>query len=193
MTSVVGTGSDTTGTSSGAGGAQWSNPNNVFTSNNTYSVAASASGTANLITTGYLYVLGHGFSIPSGATIDGLSVGIEAKNALSGTGFRVRHNNSDIFLRYSGADQSPNSPSGVSTVSWSGTSDTTQTLGSSTASWGASLTPTIVNDASFGLRVRFQNINASTQSFSVDSIIVTVYYTYAGASFSSQQLFMCEG
>jgi hypothetical protein len=184
MSSQAGTVSSTTGSSG------WTNPNNIFTSNNTYAVSASC---ANLATTGYIYALANGFSIPSGATIDGLVVSIEAKNQLSGTGFRVRHNFSDIFLRYSGADQSANSPSGVGTSTWVGTSDTTQTSGSSTASWGASLTTAIVNDASFGVRVRFQNLNASAQTFSVDRIFMTVYYTDSSGVQSSQQLFMCEG
>jgi hypothetical protein len=189
MSSQTGTVSSTTGTVISASASGWTNVANIYTSNNAYAVAASSGGISNGTTTGYLYALGHGFSIPLGATIDGLEIAIEAKNALSGTGFRVRHNGSDIFLRYSGADQSPNSPTGVSTVSWTGTADTTQTFGSSTASWGAALTPTIINDASFGVRVRFQNLNATNQTFSVDRVSITVYYT-EGVIQSSQQIFM---
>lgn len=184
MTSVVGTASSTTGSSG------WTNPNNVFTSNNVYAVSSSIN---NGSLTGYIYALGHGFAVPTGATIDGLSIAVEGKNQLSGTGFRIRHNNTDIYLRNGGADISPTSPSGVATTSWTGSTDTTQTIGSSTASWSASLTPTIVNDSSFGVRFRMQNLNASAQTFSIDAIIITVYYTYAGSTFTSQQLFMCEG
>lgn len=190
MSSVTGTVSSTTGTSIGAGTNQWTNPNNIFTSNNTYAVSGSIS---NVATTGYIYALANGFSIPSGATVNGLEIAIEGKNAVAGTGFRVRPNLSDIFLRYSGADQSPNTPSGVSQDTWSNTADLTKIFGSATASWSASLTPAIVNDASFGVRVRFQNLNATTQTFSVDRISITVYYTDSSGVQSSQQLFMCEG
>jgi hypothetical protein len=193
MTAVTGTVSSTTGTVISSSASGWTNVANIYTSNNAYAVAANSSGISNGATTGYLYALGNGFSIPLGATIDGLEIAIEAKNAVAGTGFRVRPVLSDVFLRYSGADQSPNSPTGVSIVSWAGTSDATQTLGSSTASWGASLTPTIINDASFGVRVRFQNLNATTQSFSVDRLAITVYYTDSAGIQSSQQLFMYEG
>jgi hypothetical protein len=193
MSSQTGTVSSTTGTVISSSASGWTNVANIYTSNNAYAVAASSAGISTNASTGYLYALGHGFSIPSGATIDGLEIAIEAKNAVAGTGFRVRPTLSDIFLRYSGADQSPNSPTGVSLDTWSGTTDTTKTFGNSTASWGASLTPSIVNDASFGVRVRFNNINATTQSFSVDRLAITVYYTDSAGVQSSQQLFQCEG
>ncbi len=189
MTTATGTVSDTSGTSVGAGAAQWANPSNIYTSNNTYAVAASSGGTSTASTTGYIYALGNGFSIPSGATINGLKVNIEAKNELSGTGFRIRSASSDIFLRHSSSDISTNSPTGaVSTETWTGTTDSTKTFGSSAASWGASLTPAIVNDSSFGVRLRAQNVNGTTQRFSIDSISITVYYTDSGIS-SSQQFF----
>jgi len=178
MTAVTGTVSSTTGSTG------WTNPNNIFASDNTYAVSASS---GNLVTTGSLFALGNGFSVPSSATIDGVEVSIEGKNALSGSGFRVRANSSDIFLRYSGADLSTNSPSGVTTTTtWSGTTDTTNVFGSSTALWSATITPSIVNDSSFGVRVRFQNINASAQTFSVDFVSITVYYTDAGVQYFQQ-------
>jgi hypothetical protein len=184
MTAVTGTVSSTTGSSG------WTNPNNIFTSNNVYAVSASCSTN---VTTGYIFALGNGFSIPTGATVDGLEISIEAKNGVAGAGFRVRNNSSDIFLRNGGADISPASPSGVSNASWFGTTDTTIVMGSATASWSASLTPTIVNDASFGVRLRAINLNASAQTFSIDRILITVYYTDSAGVQSSQQLFMYEG
>jgi len=179
MSSQTGTVSSTTGTSG------WTNPNNIFVSDNVYAVTSSS--IEDLGVSGSIYALGNGFSVPSSATIDGIEVAIEGKNSLSGNGFRVRANSSDIFLRYSGANLSTNSPSGVTTsTTWSGTTETTNVFGSSTALWSSTITPSIVNDSSFGVRVRFQNINASSQTFSVDYIGITVYYTDAGVQYFQQ-------
>lgn len=180
MSSVTGVVSSTTGT------VGWTNPNNIFTSNSAYAVSASIS---SLSTTGSIYALGSGFSIPSSATIDGVAVIARGKNALSGNGFRIRPTLNDIFLRSAGADLSPNSPAGITTVTWTGTTDTTNTLGGATSLWSSTITPSIVNDASFGVRIRFQNLNGTAQAFSLDYVAITVYYTVAGVT-SSQQMFM---
>lgn len=177
MSSQTGTVSSTAGTSG------WTNPNNIFTSNNGYAVSGSIAGN---VVTGYIYALGSGFSIPSTATIDGVELAIEAKNALSGNGFQLRFTSSECRMVYSGGDI------GIPTTgnqTWTSTSDQTKTFGSSTALWStSSLTPTMVNDSSFGFRCRFFNNNGSAQAFSIDSIVVKVYYTDAGVS-SSQQFF----
>jgi len=178
MSSQTGTVSSTTGT------ASWTNPNNIVSSNNVYAVSASITN-GNL--TGFLYALGHGFSIPSGATIDGVTVSVEGKNS-AGNGFRI--SSGEMDLMHSGAQIGTNSSP---TTNWTGTGDLTRTLGTSSYLWGATLNPAIVNDSSFGLRVRFTNLFASAQTFSVDHIYMTIYYTDAISGQSSQQLFMYEG
>lgn len=179
MTAVVGTVSSTTGTTG------WTNPNNIFTSNNVYAVSSS---TASSTVTGFIFALGNGFSIPSTATIDGVAVAIEAKNALSGNGFRLRGTSGESLLVESGA--SVGSDTGV--VTWTTTSDATFTVGGATNTWGGGLTPAIINSSTFGFKGRFFNLNASAQTFSIDSIIITVYYTDGGVSGSRQQFFMYE-
>ena len=183
MTGVTGTVSSTTGSSS------WTNPNNIFTSNNVYAVTTNPVSNLNL--TGYIYALGNGFSIPSGATIDGIEVSIEAKNQLSATGFRVRSGANDLNLLYSGSVISGSFA--PSTQTWTGNTDQTKIIGSSSDLWGCVLTPSVINDASFGIRTRFQNTNATTQTFSIDRIAITVYYTdSSGVQNSQQQFFMYE-
>lgn len=185
MTAVTGTVSSTTGSSG------WTNPNNIFTSNNVYAVTSTTIASSSA--TNYIYALGNGFSVPIDATIDGVEVLIEAKNQLSGTGFQCRATSSEIRLVYSGGDISSLPPTGVATTTWSSTSDATKTLGGSTVLWGATLTPAIINDSSFGVRARFFNLG-SPQTFSIDRISITVYYnTDSSGVQSSQQLFMCEG
>ncbi len=60
----------------------WSNPGNITSSNNTYATATSSGGGNS--TTHYLKATNFGFSIPSGATIDGITVGIERKGTTTG-------------------------------------------------------------------------------------------------------------
>lgn len=175
MTTATGIASSTTGTTG------WTNPNNIFTSNNVYAVSASI---ANSATTGFIFALGNGFSVPSTATINGVSVAIEAKNALSGNGFRLRGSTDGAALVEGGS----NIGTDAVTYQWVGTTESTITVGGATSLWGASLTPTIVNSTTFGFKGKFFNLNASAQTFSVDSIIITVYYTDGGVS-SSQQFF----
>lgn len=184
MTSVVGTASDTTGSSG------WTNPSNAYTDNASFAVSGSI---PNLSYTGRIYLLGWGFAIPTGATIDGITVSIKAKNALSGTGFQVvatGGHGAELWL--SGAILSGTTQQGTS--SWAGTSEITRAAGGSASLWGASsISPTDINDSSFGVRFDARNANATTQTFSVNHVFITVYYTYAGSTFTSQQLFMCEG
>lgn len=181
MTAVTGTVSSTTGSSG------WTSPNNISTSNGVYATSASISNSA---VTGFIHALGNGFSVPSGASIDGVELTIEAKNALSGNGFQLRVANSEARMVYAAGDISDLPPSGISSQVWTSTADQTKTFGSSTNTWGAALTPTIVNDSSFGFRCRFFNINGSAQIFSIDRISITVYYTEGGVQSSQQHFFV---
>lgn len=181
MSSQTGVVSSTTGTTT------WASPQNIYTSNNVYASIYVTNGA----TTNYLYALGNGFTIPSGATIDGIELIIEGKNQNSGTGMTLRPSqSSDCYVRYDGTDISIPSSSGISQQSWTGTTDTTKTFGSPTSLWGVTttLTPAIVNAASFGFRMRFYN-SGTAQTLYVDRVTVIVYFTEGGIQ-SSQQLFM---
>lgn len=182
MTAVTGTVSSTTGTSG------WTSPQNIYTSNNIYAVTSTT--IAGSTVTGFIYALGNGFSVPSTATIDGVELVIEAKNQLSGNGFSLRFTSSECRMVHAGGDI------GIPTTgnqTWTSTSEQTKTFGSPTALWStSSLTPTIVNDSTFGFRCRFFNSNGSAQTFSIDRISITVYYTDGGVQNSQQQFFMYE-
>jgi hypothetical protein len=168
----------------------WTNASNIYTSNNTYAVSGSIASSG---VTGFLTCTGNGFSIPTGATIDGIEVTVEAKNQLSATGFQLRPQSGEARIWHAGAAIGSATPSGISTQTWTTNSDQTKTFGGSTNLWGATLTPAIVNDSTFGFRCRFFNFNGSSQTFSVDCISMTVHYTDSAGVQSSQQLFMCEG
>jgi hypothetical protein len=178
MTTVTGTVSSTTGTTG------WTNPQNIYTSNDVYAVT-SANINGNSLT-GYIYALGNGFSVPSTATIDGVELVIEAKNALSGNGFTLRFTSSECMMVHAAADIGVPA---TGNQTWTSTADQTKTFGSPTALWNtSSLTPAIVNDSTFGFRCRFFNLNGLPQTFSIDRISVIVYYTEGGVQ-SSQQFF----
>ncbi len=181
MTTATGTVSDTTGTSG------WTNPNNIFSDDGSYAVSGSV---ANLITTTRIYALGNGFSIPTSATIDGVEVGIKGKNAISSaSGFQVvstSGNGCQLWL--SGAALS--GTSAKNTTQWTGNTDQTKVMGGATDLWGAtSISPTDINDSSFGIRTNIRNNNASSQAFSMNYVYITVYYTDSGGVQSSQQFF----
>lgn len=184
MSSQTGTVSSTAGTSG------WTSPNNIFTSNNVYATHYTTNGAV----TGYILALGSGFTIPSGATIDGMELIVEGKNEFGGTGMTLRPSTSDCFVRYGGSNISTPESSGIASQSFVGTSDSTKTFGSPTSLWAVTttLTPTVVNDASFGFRMRFYNYGVA-QKLYVDRISVVIYYTDSAGIQSSQQLFMCEG
>lgn len=75
------------------GSLAWTNPANATSSNNVYATRALSSSTDS----NYLKATNFGFSIPSGATINGITVEIERKAAalISATDVRVRIVKSD--------------------------------------------------------------------------------------------------
>jgi hypothetical protein len=168
----------------------WTNASNIYTSNNTYAVSASIASSG---VTGFLTCTGNGFSIPTGATIAGIEVAVEGKNQISANGFSLRPQSGEARIWYAGAAIGSGNPSGITNQTWTTNSDQTKTFGDSTNLWGAALTPSIINDSTFGFRCRFFNNNASSQTFSVDCISMTVHYTDSAGIQSSQQLFMYEG
>ena len=185
MTTVIGTVSST------AGSVNWTNLAQIYVSNNVY--ATTNSSISNSAVTGNIVCLGNGFSAPDGSTINGVALVVEAKQQASGnSGFSIRPVSGDIRLRYAGADLGTISSTadGMSTQTWTGGVDQTKTFGSATNSWGATLTPSIVNDPSFGARVRFFN-GSTVQTISVDKIHLILYYTDAAGN-NHHQFFWAE-
>lgn len=151
----------------------WNNPNNIFTSNNTY-----ADQLLNVQTsTGFLRGTGYGFSIPGTATITGITVIIRRwSGQVSGhTGFCI---DNGVFLTKAGT-QVGTDHSAIG-VFWPAFGPSNQTYGSPSDLWGTTWTPTDINNVGFGAQV--SAFNQETNPFfnadpSVDWIGVTVYYT----------------
>lgn len=148
------------------GSLGWNNPNNITADDGN----DANSGAMGAFTTHYLVSSSHGLSVPSGATIDGIEVRIQAHDAVnaSGTFDRVRivkGGSIGSIERASGED-----PSGTpADFDFGGASDL----------WGETWTDSDVNASGFGVAVTF--ITGVFADFHVDAVWIKVYYT-EGAS-----------
>lgn len=156
----------------GYGTYHWSNIGNVVSSNNIYATVT-ASGPINA----YVYTpvcTNFGFSIPAGASIDGIKVLVECK---------VDHGSSDVdwtSIMLSGsptlmhangwtaADTDPDFPMGATDVVY-----TMQPAADPL--WGRTWTPADINDATFGCA--FDCYIESLATISVDHVQITIDYT----------------
>lgn len=158
------------------GTVDWSSPSNASASDNAYATAGSGTG-AGGITTKYLKATNFGFSIPGGATIDGILVEVEGKhvNALD-----TDSTTSVKLVKADGTFGTENKTGG----SWTAT-DTYRSFGGSTSLWGDTWTPSDINDADFGVGIS-RNLfreDVTTQTVSsIDHIRITVYYSESGVS-----------
>lgn len=115
----------------------------------------------------------YGFTIPAGATIDGVLVEINKRDQAIGgaVDFRVQlQDGNGNLVGTNKADTLTDWPTNATTISYGGAAD----------GWNASLTPTLVNGTLFGVIFSAQATAANTDIF-VDFIRVTVYYTAAPA------------
>jgi hypothetical protein len=160
-----GTGANDTG----YGTIAWVNPGNVVSSNDARATAAMSSV---LTPTNYLKATNFGFTIPSGATINGIIVEIE-KSATAAN--RIV----DDRVRIVKADGTVGTTDKASATNWTGT-DTYATYGSSSDLWGESWTDADINDADFGAVIAARWVSGgATETGRVDHVRITVHYTEA--------------
>jgi len=139
-----------------------SNPANAIMSDNSYATSVLLLGQI----TNYLKATNFNFSIPNDATIDGVLVEIERSTTVltSISDNSIKLVKSNII---SGNDLS-------SGAIWP-TSDAYTSFGSSTNTWGISLTPNDINDSGFGVVI---SASASIAAIAqIDHIRITIYYT----------------
>ena len=154
-----------------AGDVEWTNPGNAASSNDSYATAA----VTPTQETNFLKCVGFGFSIPAGATINGVLAEVEGKCGNANGAF---FSSSRQRLVKAGTL----SGTGATASALFGTTDAYVSIGSSSTLWGTTLTAADVNNANFGVAVRITD-NGFTQTISVDHIRITVYYTEAGTPF----------
>jgi hypothetical protein len=159
----------------GVGTVAWSNPTNIYSDNSSYATVALA--TSSTISN-YLQASGYGFSIPTDATISGISVTI---NRYASSTSVVYDN--VVQLMTGGSIVGTNQ---ASTSAWTTTTSATASYGGTSSLWGkASWTPSEINSTDFGVALSVKNTSGTNRTASVDYVTVTVTYTLAPAYFRS--------
>jgi len=153
----------------------WSNASNVASSNDTYATIAAVQTDDFSY---YIKVTNFGFSIPGGATVDGIKVEWE------------RYSDAQVFVE---DDLSATSERVVKGGTITGTnlatgttwpsSDTYQAYGGATELWGLSWSASDINASTFGAAGCVFNAgnNALTTAY-VDHCRITIYYTEAASN-----------
>jgi hypothetical protein len=144
----------------GGGTVAWSNPTNIEANDGT--VASCLPGVA---VTDDLRGGGFGFSIPTGATIKGITLEVNASAFVNG--IEAYH----TVVLEGGGGASANRASGVLSNTL-----TTATFGGPTDLWGTTWTPAQINAGGFVANVTFQSTGSGPGTVSVDFFRITVTY-----------------
>lgn len=143
------------------------------------SLPATASVSSGNRTTNYLTCTGYNFSIPAGATIDGIVVGVSRYNAARGT-------IQDMAMRLIDATGAIGTTDRSTTTAYP-TQTTTGTLENhgigTTDLWGTAWTSGNINSPNFGAAFAstYTGNNNSGHMVGVDGMSITVYYTILAA------------
>jgi hypothetical protein len=157
----------TTATVPFSAGNAWANPGNIAADDGSYASANYSSGGG----TEYLQGTNYGFSIPSDATINGITMEVERKYSGPNAGV-------DSVVRIiKGGVVSGNNKANTGTA-WT-TSDVVVTYGSASDLWGLALTPADVNASNFGLAFVADTFAGLSGTANIDYIRITVTYTPA--------------
>lgn len=155
------------------GTLSWTNPGNVFASDNVYAQRASIGGTTH-----YLKATNFGFTIPAGSTINGILVEIEKKRSNVGADTAVDNKVNIIKSSISATNY-------ASASNWP-IVDTYISYGSSTDLWGETWTATDINSSSFGVALSANMFPETSMTIYVDHIRITVYYTETSGATNMQ-------
>lgn len=140
-----------------AASTSWTSPGEIISDN---AVDASAA-----VPTDYLVTAGYGFSIPTGSTIRGVTVRVEAGETGTGTSNYVPQLHSDETPTLIGSPKSA--------VTVSGATKVISVNGGPTDTWGASLTPAIVNSTGFGATLWSTD---TTNILQIDYVTIAIEY-----------------
>lgn len=151
-------------------GNAWSNVNNATASDNAYATAVL--DTFGVATTHYLKATNFGFSIPAGATINGVVAAVEGKVT------DVDGVDQSIKLVKGGTIQGNEKARSSPSYYWA-FSDTVMSFGASNDVWGLTLTDTDINASNFGFVVSLAVDGGGVGTASVDQMTLTIHYTAA--------------
>lgn len=147
--------------------ATWANTANTAASDDTYTGTGDIAGGAGSYSD-YLVATNFGFSIPGGATINGIEVLVERSDASGLTSdYRVR-------IVKGGVIGSTEMSAGAAYPG----ADAYNTYGSPTDAWGETWTDVDINAADFGVAIAVQrNAAGGSSNANIDHILITVYYS----------------
>ncbi len=149
------------------GTAAWTGPGNITTAGSPYATALIGGGA----TTNYLQATNYNFAIPSGSTINGITVAI---NRMASGPSPSNVSDNVVNLIRGGSVTGNNKATGTA---WP-VSLETATYGGSADLWGSSWTAANINGTDFGVYLSAYNGNVGgTRDVTVDTIQVTVNYT----------------
>lgn len=152
----------------GVGTVAWSNPGNASASDTVYATQGSVKGN---VTTNYLKCSGFNFaSIPSGATVSGITVYVTRKT----NGGTIR----DAFVYLVKAGTISTAFNGATTTNYT-TADVAEMHGGMTSMWGTSWTDADLKLSTFGVVFAAKNTSTTSttnRTVSVDYIQVRVDY-----------------
>lgn len=158
----------------GIGTVAWSNSARAVSSNNSYATA-----TVDGTTTRYLRCTGYGFAIPTGATINGITVSVERRsNRITDGGSR------DAAMRVVKAGVIGATDRSAATIYT--TADVIEAHGGAADLWGTTWTPAQINAANFGAAFAATKANAAGLShlIIVDHVRITIDYSFAPGTYS---------
>lgn len=167
QTQIAGAGAD----DASVGTIAWANPGNITADDGTNAVAA---GMNNSEISHYLVSSSHGFSIPAGATIDGIVVEVDRHQGAT-------QSMADHRLRIvKGGTIGATDRADTGTI-WP-TTPTTVSYGSSSDLWGETWTVSDINASNFGVALASIQPSGSPVQARVDFIRITVHYTEASGT-----------
>ncbi|MEI6850998.1 MAG: polymorphic toxin-type HINT domain-containing protein [Candidatus Saccharibacteria bacterium] len=139
------------------GTVAWTNPSDAMVSDDIW--VTSGSGTTH-----YLKATNFGFSVPSGATINGIVVEVERK------GWSAAYMVNDVNVKIVKSDGTVGATNRADTLTnWPYSPDEYKSYGSSTDLWGESWAASDINDADFGVVLNAKKIQGSLNENSLVS------------------------
>lgn len=155
--------------SNAVGTRSWSQPTRAVASDDSRTLFSTGTTSDSWAESYYLKATSFGFTIPSGATIDGVLVEIEKQSNAP--------NSADVAVSLVVGGSVTGSNLGDTSTKWP-SSDTYVSYGGATNKWGLTLTAAQVNGTDFGVVLQGKIYKQASLAYSqVDHIRITVYYT----------------
>jgi len=141
----------------------WVNGTNAIGQDN---VCATDSGGSNV-----LDLTGFGFSVPTGSSINGITVSVKGARQSNNGGAM------DLVILGGATSPSPTASTGTYPVTTACSSTIFVDNGGATQLFGTTFTPAQVNATTFGVRINSGSLTGGGKLASVDHVTVTIHYT----------------